>query len=497
MFIISINYIMNLLWISIKVYYQLSTKLKLFIFYNCIFFSSICIVEHMNGIYKFLFILGILILTYNINSAVVIYYDRKYSEEHDLGQYIKNKEKISYRSELELEIYRTISYGKDVVIDVFKDKALKIIAKKDNSIQNVIKYNNLKKDILMNGCIMYNNTKVAEIKNGNVNIIDRKRCPELITRTNNINLWLEDRACDGDRNNIKILKKKLKIEDKEDSEVVLYNYGMNLTDGFWFKHNECTMNFKKLRQNENNYESIVLCNKDVNFEPNKFTYELTNTGCMEKCWDYQFDKWFLLKNGRKNEVISESIASQIGIILGFNVVKYEVRRVLFTSGDIVFNEVSSCENFTTDNIYLECMYAFIGEDEGYKTNIDMLKKLEKENNCNLVYDYLNMLVLDYIIYNVDRHTHNYGVLKNFADGRVVSMAPIYDFNMSLLGNQCILRETAPKYMLDFFIDALKYSSVNYKLNKTEFDKLECDENIKEFIINNYNNINKKLKEVDN
>lgn len=374
-----------------------------------------------------------------------------------------------------------------------KDKLFKIIGKGEYHIQNEIKRNNTQKDILMNGCIMYHNTKIAEIKNGNLNIIDKKRCPVLLERTKNINLWLEDRACDGDRNNIKVLKRKIGIEYKTDSEVALYNYGMNLTDEFWFKPDKCTMDFVKLRDDKNKYRSIALCNKEEKIEPNDFTYELTNTGCMEKCWNYQFGKWSLLKNGTKNEVRSESISSQVGVIQGFNVVRYEIQQVVIPEDNIVLNDISSCENFTTDNIYLESMNAFIGEDEDYKVSIDKLKELEEENNCSLIVDYLNMLALDYIVYNVDRHTHNYGVLKSFDEGRVVSMAPIYDFNMSLLGNQCELKAETPKYLAKFFVEAVKYSNIQFALKDVDFSQLNCEDKIKQFIIRNYNRLKAELE----
>lgn len=490
MFIISIYYIINLLWISIKSHYLLSTKLKFFLFYSCIFILSIYIVEQMNELNAILFITGIIALHYGVNSGVAIYRDRKFYKENDLGKYIKSEIRVSYKSSIELEIYMILAYGKNIIIETCKHKLSKISGKWEYRIQNKIKQNYT--DILMNGCVMYHNTKVAEIKNGNLNIIDKKRCPVLLERTKSVNIWLGDRACDRDRNNIKILKRKLGIEDKADSEVSLYNYGMNLSDEFWFKPDKCIMYFEKIRHNRNDYKTIALYNKKERNESDVFTYELTNTGCMEKCWNYQSGKWILLKNGARDEVISEVIASQVGVMLGFNVVNYEIQKVFFPENNIVLNEISACENFTTDNIYLESMFAFIGDDEDYKVTIDKLKELEEENNCSLIADYLNMLALDYIVYNVDRHTHNYGILINFAEGRVVSMAPIYDFNMCLLGNQCELKEESPKYLAEFFIEAVKYSKVHFKLKDVDFSQLNCEDKIKQFIIRNYNRVKREL-----
>jgi len=347
--------------------------------------------------------------------------------------------------------------------------------------------------IINNGFVMCKNIKCAEIKYGKLIIIDEKRCPVLLKRTKSISAWLEDRACDSDRVNIKVLKKKLKIEDKDDCLIAMYNNAMNLTDGFWFKHNKSSAEYEKLRRFENSYGLCALNNIYDDFKAESFTYELTNTGAMEKCWNYQMGKWNLIKKGTNAEIISECVASRTGEILGMNVVQYENRKIIYYSNiKSQLIKVSSCKNFTSDNVYFESMYAYIGEDEDYKTTIDKLREIEECDNCMLIHDYLSMLALDYIVYNIDRHTHNYGLLKNFSDGKVISMAPAFDFNLCLTANNCFVKDKSPDFMLKFVIDAVKYSKLDFKIKEADLSKLDCDENIKKFIINNYENLKENL-----
>ena len=53
--------------------------------------------------------------------------------------------------------------------------------------------------------------------------------------------------------------------------------------------------------------------------------------------------------------------------------------------------------------------------------------------------YMNILFLDAIVNNPDRHTKNYGILTSQEDGRVLGMAPNYDNNMAFYGGSAVNR----------------------------------------------------------
>ena len=54
-------------------------------------------------------------------------------------------------------------------------------------------------------------------------------------------------------------------------------------------------------------------------------------------------------------------------------------------------------------------------------------------------DYARMLYLDAITMNVDRHIHNYGVLRDVKTGKVLQFAPLFDHNLTLLAhNSCTI-----------------------------------------------------------
>ena len=74
------------------------------------------------------------------------------------------------------------------------------------------------------------------------------------------------------------------------------------------------------------------------------------------------------------------------------------------------------------------LYSLAGDDEDYQKSFEIL-----ENLCPAaVKDYVNMIFLDTICFNMDRHTKNYGVLRDINTGDVRGLAPNFDNNIALI-----------------------------------------------------------------
>ena len=56
---------------------------------------------------------------------------------------------------------------------------------------------------------------------------------------------------------------------------------------------------------------------------------------------------------------------------------------------------------------------------------------------------MSLLYFDSLVSNFDRHNENLAVLRDPQDGHIVSLAPNYDFNMTLLGNDLFPRDETP------------------------------------------------------
>ncbi len=84
----------------------------------------------------------------------------------------------------------------------------------------------------------------------------------------------------------------------------------------------------------------------------------------------------------------------------------------------------------TDNasVNFEPMFSLMGDNEDYIETLNVLKDL-----CpDAIGDYVKMLFLDTICANPDRHTFNFGVLRDVGSGEVLGLAPNFDNNMALI-----------------------------------------------------------------
>ena len=61
--------------------------------------------------------------------------------------------------------------------------------------------------------------------------------------------------------------------------------------------------------------------------------------------------------------------------------------------------------------------ANLAQDKDYGFNCDGLLKLNPE----LLKPYLDMLFMDALVFNVDRHTQNYGLLRSRETGAILSI----------------------------------------------------------------------------
>ena len=86
-------------------------------------------------------------------------------------------------------------------------------------------------------------------------------------------------------------------------------------------------------------------------------------------------------------------------------------------------------NFTDGKeLNFEPMSAVMGENEDYDDCFNTLHVMSHA----LSEQYLQIVWMDTVCGNVDRHTENYGFLRDVKTGNIISMAPNYDNNIALI-----------------------------------------------------------------
>lgn len=271
----------------------------------------------------------------------------------------------------------------------------------------------------LNGYIMSGDITVGTVKDGIIIEYDEKLLPLYLKRTRNTEAWLASRAVDSHRVNSRLLKKTLRLTAASDSQASLFVNGATVTDRYWFKQENSDETYESIRFKENPFDMLALCGDPNSFskKPSR-TPELTNIGSFEKCWRLINSEWWLYKSGNENELFSELFVSRLAEKLGLNSAYYEldgnyIRSLDFTKGASV--------NF-------EPMSGIMGENDDYGGCFSELRKISK----SLAEQYLALIWLDTVCFNMDRHTENFGFLRGMDTGEIISLAPNFDNNIALI-----------------------------------------------------------------
>ena len=344
----------------------------------------------------------------------------------------------------------------------------------------------------MNYYVMSKDDIVVWIKDDKIVKRDLARCPLALQNDDSIDNWLIDRAIDKHRVNSRLLKKILRLTNKTDKEIVLYNNAVTITDNYWIKEENSNLKWEDVKFSNNYFDKLALLGDPDSFKlaPSR-NPELTNIGSYEKCWRIENNKWVIYKKETINQRFSEYFIYLIGKKLGFNMAKYELCDIGIKTYD-----------FTENNKYnFEPIKGLMKDNEDYNDNFNKLSEIDE----NIAKDYLKMIYLDTLCFNMDRHNQNYGLLKDPDSGKIIKLAPNFDNNIAL-----ILDDKYPKvnggvtFLRNLFNDFLHsnkkaeklFKELNIKkLNKEEIqtilDSIDLDvdkQAILEFIINNQNKL---------
>lgn len=271
----------------------------------------------------------------------------------------------------------------------------------------------------LSGQILSKYRIIGTVENGILIDFDETLLPFYLQKTKDVESWLSGRAIDSHRTNSRLLKKALRIGSVDDLDTVLRVHAATITDSYWFRRAEENLTWNDVQFKENQFDKLALHGDPDSFNnPYSHTPELTNIGSFEKCWRLLDGKWWMYKNGNELEFFSELFICEFGKSLGFEMAHYEldgeyIRSVDFTNGAFV--------NF-------ESAAGLVLDDEDYKVNFEALESFSQ----TVQKQYIEMLYLDTLCFNMDRHTQNYGVLRDTETGNVLSMAPFFDHNIALI-----------------------------------------------------------------
>ena len=242
--------------------------------------------------------------------------------------------------------------------------------------------------------------------------------------------WLKKRTIPKNRAFVSQILKNQNIEPNNLIELINVSKGLSLNDVYWVVDEEFVGTFSEYNLYDNDFSEILSLiaytgeyntSKDSPISP-----EWTTSGNLPKCWRRENKKLFLYKAGTSKEVLgsrdgyepySEYYISQILDYLNINHIKYDLCKFK--------NKIASvCECFCDINHSLVPMCDII-KNNNYKE----LKKFITINGFQN--EFSDMILIDALTYNGDRHYNNFGVIKDNITNQYLSLSPIYDNGLGL------------------------------------------------------------------
>ena len=231
------------------------------------------------------------------------------------------------------------------------------------------------------------------------------------------------------------IEKALREMDIKSTDLlVLKSYGLSLSDQYWVKPSDKTVRWEDMNFFDNDFSedvgNILLGENRSKNIPNLFSPENASNGWLQKKWKIINGKRYLVKGGSgyQQEPYNEVIATYIAKKLGITHTEYILES---TSKKL---PVCVCENFVTRDTelisagYINLVLPFDGKESKYEHFVRCCEYLHIPN-CVKKLD--EMIVLDYIIANQDRHMGNFGVIRNTDTLEFTGFSPIYDSGTSL------------------------------------------------------------------
>jgi len=251
-----------------------------------------------------------------------------------------------------------------------------------------------------------------------------------------LDAWLRGRAIPASRQNIDKFLRGLNILNT--SALSLKSYGLSLSDQYWVKPRDADLSWEAINFFQNDFSDdigeILFQNKDVNHPDIKVISPDANTdGILRKKWTIQDGKRVLMKGDSdlaEQRPFNEEIASKIMTRLSINHIPYTV---IYTKS----RYYCLCDNFINEDTELITaaeVIASIATEVTSKNDskyVQLLKCCDHLGIGGIKCRLEEMMVVDYLIANSDRHWGNFGFIRDADTLEWKDFAPIFDSGNSL------------------------------------------------------------------
>ena len=288
--------------------------------------------------------------------------------------------------------------------------------------------------------IMHDETETAILnKNGGCRIMHPEWLPydlyleetsddidTMVQNLGNFYHWCATRMIHLDRAYIKEILNSIgatqQTTDRDRADIALSYHCLSLIDVFWTKEDSEDVTFEDINLYDhslsNAFTDLSLRGRPMTVENRHLIADNLNTpGMFPKAWIRREGDFYLLKDGDREAVDRELLASRIASC-------FDVPQVIYSEDQYEDTKVSRSKIITSKKYSIATMEAF----QIYAVNHEF-KWLDAVLETDARGFYM-MNIIDYLVGNTDRHWGNWGWLIDNESGERLRLHELMDFNQA-------------------------------------------------------------------
>ena len=242
--------------------------------------------------------------------------------------------------------------------------------------------------------------------------------------------YLKHRVIPSNRAYVHEFLAKCGLHINRPMDIISVSKGLSLNDCYWVTEEGFDGSFEEYNLYENRFSNILALIAFTGYGSRvrsslMSSPEFTTNGMLPKCWRHVGGKVYLYKGGTEGasntgcEPYSEFYAKQVADAMGIDAVPYGLSK---WKGVLC----STCEIFTSQRYSYLPVGRYLTSGGMAAVDADYRKRGKK-----FVKALGDMLVLDALICNTDRHYGNFGYLVDTRKNEIVAPAPLFDHGNSL------------------------------------------------------------------
>lgn len=215
-----------------------------------------------------------------------------------------------------------------------------------------------------------------------------------------------------------------KLTEEESYKLSLSCRGVSISDSYWVKQDEENIVFSEIDVRNTPLSSIVfqvsMKGTPITLQRSILAPDIATGGMFSKTWVRESDGLWLYKSDSTSEKINTKMELEVSKLLDNSNVSH-VQYKPVTKDDVF---CCKCKCMTSDKIsFVDAEYV-----RDYYSHIN--KNFESFIMTNFSICFANMVVVDYIFANPDRHNNNWGFMIDTDTNKIISLSPIFDNNQA-------------------------------------------------------------------